>query len=117
MPTLQAQFVEQDLTQLFRGADVEFVTGEPVNVCLQCALAFCEFPAEPFQCRTVHADAFGFHVDQDRHQGPFQGLVGRHHAFGRQAGFEEPVEPQGHVRVFGGIGQGLVQRDQVKSDV
>ena len=114
VPAIQAQFVEQDLTQLFRGAHVEFTTGEPVHVLLQCALAVRELLAEPFQFLPVHLDAFGFHVGQHRHEGPFQGFVGRHHAFGQQARFEKPVKPQGHVRVFRGIGQGPVQGNQVK---
>ena len=114
MPALQVQFVEQDLAQLLRGAHVEFVTREPVHVLFQRALAFCEFPAQSFQFLPVHADAVGFHVGQDRHEGPFQGFIGRHHAFGQQARFEEPVKPQGHVRVFRCIGQCPVQRDQVK---
>ena len=63
------------------------------------------------QAFRINLDPFQFHGLQHRRHPPLESFVDGEQAFGAQARLQHIVEPQGHVRVLGGVAGGGVDFD------
>ena len=73
-----------------------------------------EAPREIFpnarQFRAIHLHAGGFHIAQHRDHAALDLLITGQRTIGAQTRAQQQPQPQRHIRIFGGIGGGFVQR-------
>ncbi len=116
-PAFQAHLAEQDVAQLLGRADIEILARQLVDLGFQSALDLAEIVGETAQQIRIDGDAAPLHVGQHHGKRPLQGLIDRALAHLAQLGFQQHVQAQGHIRVFGGIFGRFRHRDAVEGDL
>ena len=112
------QAVEEDLAQLFRGADVElFRRRWTVDFLFQLDELLREGIGHAVQGVAVDLDAGHLHVGQHGDEGAFEGFIDGGDAGAVELRLEELPEAQGHIGVFGGVFDGVVDGDLVEGDL
>ena len=117
-PHRQLQPLEQDLLQLLRGLDVEFVAGLAVRLQQQLLQLVRELAALRAQPLSIDEHAVMFHGEQHRHQRllAFQ-VQARQRRHTLKLRPQRTVQAQCHVRIFGGILGGALHRHLVETEL
>ena len=113
----QRHLVEQDFAQLLGRADIEFLSGQLVNLGHKFRHPAGKILAEGAQLRDIDQNAFPFHIGQHMNQRAFDGFINGCQLFQRQPGFQYLPQPIGHIGVFCSVIQRLVEGDFRKPDL
>ena len=97
----QAHFTKQNIAQLLRGAGVEGLADNALNVSLKARHALRKFTRQAREDLPVDRDAAPLHARQHVDQRALQRLVDGAHAFSRKARFEHAPQAQSDVGIFG----------------
>ena len=111
---LNAHLVEQDLAQLLGAADVEGLPGDPGDLGLQPRHLLREGIRHPPERLRIDLHPGHFHLGQHRHKRSFQRFIDGRHLRPVQFGLECQPEPQRHIRILGGIGHSLGNRNLIE---
>ncbi len=113
----QAQFLEEDLRQLLRGADVELLAGLLVNLLFELRHFLLEPLRHGAQRGHVEADALEFHLREHRDERHFDLREEVVHLLLAQLLVEDLGEPQRDVGVRAAVVADLPRRDAVHGDL
>ena len=117
LATRKAHLVEQDLAQLLGRADIEFRSGDVVDLVFQPGHFLGEDIRHPGKMFGIDLDPGHFHFGQNRHHRTFQRLVSRSHGIHRQLRAQHLPQPPGHLGILAGIGRGTVERHLIEGDL
>ena len=106
----QLELVEQQFAELARGAEIELVPGQRIDLFLQPRDRLRELPGQPRQRIAIDLDACPLHAGNHRHQRTFQRFIDGRHPLRRQPRPQPRPQPQRHVGIFRRVLRRLVDR-------
>ena len=104
------QIVEQEFAELLRRAEIELVSGKPVDFLFEPHGTLRKGTGEARKDGAIDLDAGVLHRQDGRNQRPFERLVDRRQPLSGKTRLQRHPQPQRHVGVFGRVFGRLVER-------